>query len=277
LKYARKHNENSDDLGKRIRCRRSDEEYPWPPGKAPWALERGGTGIPPDGARENWGKNQHYRQEEDVKPVVVGRVFANGDRKEKRGGLPSLETLQAPQNEEEAIKMIQLGEKMLNMGFEFSGSRLNHNEKSILGSCLSTIVTKILDKRGMQPARSSGHHSPPRVRRQSENMPTAQKRPRQRNSRSPSPPIVKRERRSPSIREDRQYRERDRRESDRRDGERSSSYRNGSSRGYERYDERRHGEHDDRGYQDYSGHDRNGYSERSSHDRDYGRRYSRDY
>jgi len=272
LKYARKHSENNDDLGKKIRLRRSDEEYPWPPGKAPWALERGGTGIPPDGARENWGKNQHYRQEEDVKPVVVGRVVVNGDRKERRGGLPSPETVKAPQNEEEAIKMIELGEKLLTMGLEFSGSRLNHNEKSILGSCLSTIVTKILDKRGMKPGRSSGHHSPPRDRRQSGNMQPVQKRPRQRNSRSPSPPLVKRERRSPSIREDRHFRERDRRES-----ERGGSHRNGSSRGYERNDERRYGEHDDRGYQDYSGHDRNGYSGRSSHERAYDRRYSRDY
>merc|ERR1719320_2220803 len=130
-------------------------------------------------------------------------------------------------------------EKLLTIGLEFSGSRLNHNEKSILGSCLSTIVTKILDKRGMKPGRSSGHHSPPRDRRQSGNMPPVQKRQRQRNSRSPSPPLVKRERRSPSIREDRHFRERDRRES-----ERGGSHRNGSSRGYERNDERRYGEHD---------------------------------
>jgi len=271
LKYARKHSENNDDLGKRIRCRRSDEEYPWPPGKAPWATERGGTGIPPDGARENWGKNQHFRQEEDIKPVVVGRVFS--DSKEKRGGLPSLETLQAPKNQEEAMKMIRLGEKMLSLGFEFTGNRLNHKESGILGSCLSTIMTKILDKRGMeplrgvepQPPRPNGHHSPPRVRRESDSM-AQQKRQRQRNSRSPSPrPVkVKRERRSPSFREDRGY-ERDRRE------------RNGSGRGYDRYDDRRHAEHDDRTYQDYSGNDRNGYSGRSSHDRDYDRRYSRDY
>ena len=129
-----------------------------------------------------------------MKPVVVGRVVVNGDRKERKGGLPSPETVKAPQNEEEAIKMIELGEKLLTMGLEFSGSRLNHNEKSILGSCLSTIVTKILDKRGMKPGRSSGHHSPPRDRRQSGNMQPVQKRPRQRNSRSPSPPLVKRER-----------------------------------------------------------------------------------
>jgi len=268
LKYARKHNENGDDLGKRIRCRRSDEEYPWPPGKAPWALERGGTGIPPDGARENWGKNKHFRQEEDVKPVVVGRVFADG--KEKKGGLPSVETLRAPKNNEEAVKFIQLGEKMLSLGFEFGGSRLSHNERSVLGTCLTTIMTKIMDKRGMQPARANGHHSPPRVRRQSESN-NIQKRSRQRTSRSPSPHPVKRERRSPSFREDsRHYRDR---EESRSKGQRES-YRNGRGEGYDRYDDRRQGEHDDRSYHDYSGHqDRSGHSGRSNHDR----RYSRDY
>ena len=141
------------------------QEYPWPPGKAPWALERGGTGIPPDGARENWGKNKQYGKgsEEDSKPVVVGRVFA--ENKNRGGGLPSVDSLKAPKNEEDAIKMIQLGEKMLSMGLEFSGSRLNQNERSVLGTCLTAIVSKILVKRGMRP---NGHHSPPRERQQLE-------------------------------------------------------------------------------------------------------------
>jgi len=301
LKYARIHNENGDDLGKRIRCRRSDEEYPWPPGKAPWASERGGTGIPPDGARENWGKNKHYGQKDDVKPVVVGRVFA--DNKQKRGGLPSVESLKAPKNEEEAIKLIQLGEKMLSLGFEFSGSRLNHNEKSVLGTCLSAIMSKILAKRGMQPVNTNGHHSPPRGRRQSENT-RVQKRPRERNSRSPSPHQVKRERRSPSsMGESRPYREMER--SNSRSHRESQSNGNRGHAGYDNrgysgqdngghsaHDDRGNGGHDDRGH---SGHDDRGnghddrvsyeYSEKkersrfpgsSSHERDHAGQYGRD-
>ena len=126
-----------------------------------------------------------------MKPVVVGRVFAEG--KNRGGGLPSVESLKTPKNEEEAIKLIQLGEKMLTLGFEFSGSRLNHNEKSILGTCLTAIVSKILVKRGMRPMATNGHHSPPRERRPSEST-MVQKRSRDRNSRSPSPRPVKRER-----------------------------------------------------------------------------------
>eukprot|EP00092_Neocalanus_flemingeri_P020787 GFUD01022523.1.p1 GENE.GFUD01022523.1~~GFUD01022523.1.p1 ORF type:complete len:241 (+),score=52.01 GFUD01022523.1:275-997(+) len=186
LKYARTHNENGDDARNRIRTWRSDEEYPWAPGKA---LVREGTGMPLDGARENWGQNQYYGQgsQGSIKPVVVGRVFA--DDKHKGGGLPSVERLRVPKNEEDAMKMIQLGEKMLAMGFEFCGSRLNHNEKR-LGTCLTAIVSKIMVKRGM---RANGHQSPPLKRRQQDSN-GVHKRSRDRNSRSPSPHPVKRTR-----------------------------------------------------------------------------------
>lgn len=30
------------------------QEYPWPPDKAPWSRERGGTGVPPPGAVKNF-------------------------------------------------------------------------------------------------------------------------------------------------------------------------------------------------------------------------------
>merc|ERR1719430_3036479 len=58
LKLAKNYAENLENLNVKIKTRRSDEEYPWPPGKAPWSIENGGTGIPPDGARENYSKNQ---------------------------------------------------------------------------------------------------------------------------------------------------------------------------------------------------------------------------
>ena len=104
--------------------------------------------------------------------------------------MPSVEALKAPKNEEDAIKMIQLGEKLLSMGFEFSGSRLKNNEKSVLGTCLSAIVSKILVKKGL---RANGHHSPPRERRQLDSN-VVHKRSRDKKSRSPSPHPVKRER-----------------------------------------------------------------------------------
>merc|ERR1712129_316745 len=59
LGAARKFSENDQKLGDLILTRHSDEEYPWPPAKAPWARERGGSGIPPAGARKNYGNKKH--------------------------------------------------------------------------------------------------------------------------------------------------------------------------------------------------------------------------
>ena len=58
LRAARRMSENTEKLSDLIKTIRSDEDYPWPPSKAPWAVELGGTGIPPSGARENFGKNK---------------------------------------------------------------------------------------------------------------------------------------------------------------------------------------------------------------------------
>jgi len=50
LKWARDHAENGE-FEERVEFIRSDLKYPWPTGKAPWSLERGGDGRPPPGVR----------------------------------------------------------------------------------------------------------------------------------------------------------------------------------------------------------------------------------
>eukprot|EP00092_Neocalanus_flemingeri_P015992 GFUD01017310.1.p1 GENE.GFUD01017310.1~~GFUD01017310.1.p1 ORF type:complete len:667 (+),score=195.32 GFUD01017310.1:44-2002(+) len=50
-----RHNENKTGFTARIITRYSDEEYPWPAGKEPWSELRGGSGIVPDRARNNYG------------------------------------------------------------------------------------------------------------------------------------------------------------------------------------------------------------------------------
>ena len=45
LKFAMKHAENRKKLSDLIRTTRSDREYPWPAGKAPWAEAMGGSGF----------------------------------------------------------------------------------------------------------------------------------------------------------------------------------------------------------------------------------------
>merc|ERR1711892_635304 len=152
----------------------------------------------------------------------------------------------------------------------------------------SAIMSKILAKRGMQPASTNGHHSPPRGRRQSENT-RVQKRPRERNSRSPSPHQVKRERRSPSsMGESRPYREKERsnsrshRESQSNGNRGHAGYDN---RGYSGQDNRGHSGHDDRGNNGHDDRVSYEYSEKkersrfpgsSSHERDHAGQYGRD-
>ena len=58
LRIAEKHAENGLNLSEKIRAIYSDLEYPWPPEKAPWARERGGTGIPPPGAVQAYGREE---------------------------------------------------------------------------------------------------------------------------------------------------------------------------------------------------------------------------
>ena len=48
-------NQQDGDAADRIKTIRSDEQYPWQQGKAPWSVEMGGNGVAPSNARENWG------------------------------------------------------------------------------------------------------------------------------------------------------------------------------------------------------------------------------
>ncbi len=43
--------EDPSDARRLIKTHLSDEEYPWPPGKAPWSVEQGGEGESPGSAR----------------------------------------------------------------------------------------------------------------------------------------------------------------------------------------------------------------------------------
>ena len=77
LQFAQENNENDDRISERIITRYSDDDYPWPAGMAPWLIERGGSGIIPDGARSNFGKNTPKPSQnrnflgEDKKPRIV--------------------------------------------------------------------------------------------------------------------------------------------------------------------------------------------------------------
>lgn len=193
LDYARKHAENGDNLNEKIKTRRSDEEYPWPAGKAPWSIERGGTGIPPDRARENWGKNDEYFEEK----LSVG----NGrERKRERAGrseevsrrscLPSVSSLRRPMEQEEALQMLSLAEKLIEYSLDFLEPKISPQEHSVLKLTTSSICSKIVHAR----RQTSNGQDPPRER----SMSNSSNGHRKRSRTPPLPPPVKRERRSPS-------------------------------------------------------------------------------
>ena len=173
------------------------QEYPWPSGKAPWSVERGGTGIPPDRARENWGKNAEGLEE---KLTVVERVVRGTEERGRgrEGGsrgisLSSLSSLQPPTDKQEALKMISIAEKLLENGMDFLKPQLSSQELRLMKMTTTSVFTMLFSK-GRET--TNGHDSP---REQSRPENSSGQRRRSFNSRSPSqsatlPPPVKRER-----------------------------------------------------------------------------------
>jgi hypothetical protein len=138
LRVAKKHSENHCKLSDLIRTRRSDEEYPWPPGKAPWAVERGGTGIPPDGARDNFDKKYGAQQPELEDPNTgVGRVLGSGEVE-----LPAPRNVRPPSSAEEAEKMIDVGRKLISMAMEFSGSGVGERDGRVIQATMAAVLAK---------------------------------------------------------------------------------------------------------------------------------------
>ena len=177
------------------------QEYPWPAGKAPWSVERGGTGIPPDRARENWGKNAESLEEKQSVVESQGRHRVRGSEEPGRareGGsrrlsLTSLSSLQSPTDQQEAVKMISIAEKLLEKGLDFLKPELSSQEFRLMKMTTSSVFTKLLSTRRETTNGHDSHseHSRP------ENS-SGQRR-RSASSRSPTqsanlPPPVKRER-----------------------------------------------------------------------------------
>ena len=139
LRKAKKHSENNHlQLSSLIKTRRSDEDYPWPPGKAPWVVERGGSGIPPDGARDNFGKNNHGAQqtlhEEKLPSVIRSEVVAK---------LPAPGNVQPPKSREEADKMLEVARRVVSMVMEFNGSGVSERDGRVIQTTLGAMMVKM--------------------------------------------------------------------------------------------------------------------------------------
>jgi len=131
LRAAKKHSENHQKLSDLILTRQSDEEYHWPPGKAPWAVERGGSGIPPAGARDYAGNKKH-----DIKQKP-GELVIGVDTK-----LPALESVMHPSSNDEAQRMIEVGRKLVEMAMGFSGSGLGDSDNRVIQTTMDSVLGK---------------------------------------------------------------------------------------------------------------------------------------
>merc|ERR1719186_2090291 len=179
LDMARKHDENKPGFADKIRTRFSDEEYPWPAGKEPWSVLRGGLGIAPDRARNNYGKNQarpgssytrspfSTKNELERKPLfrdaspfsastekeVARKPVAGGSEEEKSAGpkpfLPPSDSIKPPQNLLDSEKMLELGQHLILQAADFSG--LKHMDRGVLQSCFAALNMKF---RGRKRTRS---------------------------------------------------------------------------------------------------------------------------
>ena len=118
-----KHYAENDKTNK-IKTVRCDASYPWPAGKAPWSVEMGGSGIPPQSKRR--------RSNSGGKTASVasscGRAVSMARFETPSTPLPAPGWFQKPRNAEEAEKMLAMARHMMEKVANFA-----EKEKKISG------------------------------------------------------------------------------------------------------------------------------------------------
>ena len=134
LKYAAAHDENFEaEVLRRIETTHSDVLYPWPPGKAPWLEENGGSGIIPDGAKANFGKTKNPAKMED-------EVTMKSDNNNVIV-FPNPASIQPPTSAIEAAQMVDLGRQLLATGMQFLGMR--REDRNLVELLLTSIQRRV--------------------------------------------------------------------------------------------------------------------------------------
>ena len=127
LRAVKPYNENNRRLNDLITTKISDLEYPWPPGKAPWAAEWGGSGVPPV-VREGGPFSA------EKKPVV------NGGSK-----LPPPDSILPPSSVEEAIRMLEVGKRIIELGMGFSKAGVSEKDARVIAVIMDSILNRAVD------------------------------------------------------------------------------------------------------------------------------------
>ena len=136
LRLARDNNENNIRMSKLMETIRSDIEYPaWPAGKAPWAVERGGSGVPPLDARAR-SSSSSSSSSSSTRSGVRSDSMSGVSR--ARFGRPTPDY--KPKTAEEAEKMISVGRKLLEMAAMSEYSGLTRAEQNMILRNLEKIL-----------------------------------------------------------------------------------------------------------------------------------------
>ena len=145
---AKEHHKNDPDL---IRTTYSDEKYPWLPGKAPWSREQGGSGVVPEGARENYDKTGH----QEMKTGQVQQSFVSAEMFGSSGdpsdiavtksapSLPAMDTVKTPQSLKEAERMLELGQSLVMLASQHRGLGMQLEDLQLLKISLLAIQAKM--------------------------------------------------------------------------------------------------------------------------------------
>ena len=107
-----------NDKTNKIKTVRCDASYPWPAGKAPWSVEMGGNGIPPQSKRRRSNSGPKRRRSNSG-----GRTASVASSSERAVSMARFETpstplpapgrFQKPRNAEEAEKMLVMARHMM--------------------------------------------------------------------------------------------------------------------------------------------------------------------
>jgi len=160
LRFAEENNENDDRISERITSTYSDDEYPWPAGMEPWLIERGGSGIIPDGARCNGGKNMPKPSQnrnflaEERKPKPIASASINGISpipSKTSASKTSFKDIQpqdikTPSSKDEALRMIETGREFLLKAMEYNKAK--SEECHLMSLTTNLITTTVLQRRG---------------------------------------------------------------------------------------------------------------------------------
>ena len=133
---ARDFNENGSRMTELLETITSDTQYPaWPAGKAPWAVERGGSGVLPPEARASSSSSSSSTKSSSR---LRTDLYSSGS-KAKIGRLSSDFY---PQTEDEVQEMKSVGRKMMEMALRSEHSGLSRDQQDLLLGNIKKILQR---------------------------------------------------------------------------------------------------------------------------------------